>query len=276
MSQNPAAAPPNWYPDPMGRHQLRYFDGTQWTEHVSSNGAQSVDPLHAGAVPVAAHDPSRHQKQLDRAGVVAGSVQGGGSIFTEPVLVVNQKAKFIEINNEYAIFDQHGSQIGAIRQVGQSAVKKAMRVLTSLDQFMTHSLQIVDMGGQVQLTVTRPAKLIKSKFAIGDGAGREIGQIVQKNMIGKIRFGLEANGQEIGSLNAENWRAWNFNICDASGAEIARVTKTWEGLAKTLFTSADNYVIQMHRPLEDPLRSLVIASALSVDTALKQDQRGFN
>ncbi len=24
-----------WHPDPSGRHALRYFDGTQWTEHVS-------------------------------------------------------------------------------------------------------------------------------------------------------------------------------------------------------------------------------------------------
>ncbi len=276
MSSSSGAAPPNWYPDPMGRHQLRYFDGGQWTEHVSSNGSQSVDPLNPGAVPVVTQSTEKHQKQLDRAGVVARDAMGGGTIFTEPVLVVNQKAKLIEVNNEYAIFDQHGRQIGAIRQVGQSGLKKAVRVLTSFDQFMTHSLQVVDMAGAVQLTVTRPAKVFKSKFAIGDAQGREIGQIVQKNMIGKIRFGLEANGQEIGSLNAENWRAWNFNILDASGTEIARITKTWEGLAKTLFTTADNYVVQLHRPLEDPLRSLVVASALSVDTALKQDQRGFN
>jgi uncharacterized protein YxjI len=141
---------------------------------------------------------------------------------------------------------------------------------------MTHSLQIVDMTGAVQLTVTRPAKVFKSRFTIADGTGRELGQIVQRNMIGKIRFGFEANGQELGSLNAENWRAWNFNIQDAAGNEVARITKTWEGLAKTLFTTADNYVVKIHRQLEEPLRSLVIASALSVDTALKQDNRGFN
>jgi uncharacterized protein YxjI len=275
MSPSSPSAPPNWYPDPSGRHQLRYFDGTQWTEHVSSNGNQAVDPLRPGPAPVGAQPVEKHQKQLDRAGIVAGAVQGGGTIFTEPILVVNQKAKLIEINNEYAISDQHGRQLGAIRQVGQSGMKKAVRVLTSLDQFMTHSLQVVDMTGAVQLTVTRPAKVFKSKFAIGDSQGREIGQIVQKNMIGKIRFGLESGGHEIGSLNAENWRAWNFNILDASGTEIARITKTWEGLAKTMFTTADNYVIQLHRRLEDPLLSLVVASALSVDTALKQDQRGF-
>jgi hypothetical protein len=30
-------------------------------------------------------------------------------------------------------------------------------------------------------------------------------------------------------------------------------------------------VVQIHRPLEEPLRSRVIAAALAVDTALKQD-----
>jgi uncharacterized protein YxjI len=270
------AHPANWYPDPAGRHELRYFDGSQWTDHVSSGGRQSVDPLAPAAAPVTAGSTDKVQQQVAKAGVQAGAAVGGGTIFTEPVLVVNQKAKIIEINNEYAIYDQHGRQLGAIRQVGQSAAKKVARVLLNVDQFMTHSLQIVDMTGAVQLTITRPRKVVKSRFLVGDGAGREIGQIVQKNMFGKIRFGFEVGGQEIGSLNAENWRAWDFNVQDASGGEVARIKKTWEGLAKTMFTTADNYVVQIPRPLDEPLRSLVVASALSVDTALKQDQRGLN
>jgi uncharacterized protein YxjI len=274
MSEQSPSAPANWYPDPMGRHELRYYDGAQWTDHVSSHGVQSVDPVGGGSVPTAS--ANKVDKQLAKAGLTAGSVQGGGSMFTEPVLIVNQKAKLIEITNEYAVFDQHGSQLGAVREVGQTALKKAARVLTSLDQFMTHSLQIVDMQGGVQLTVTRPAKVFKSKFVIGNGAGVDIGHIVQKNVFGKIRFGFESGGREVGSMNAENWRAWNFSIKDEAGTEVARITKTWEGLGKALFTSADNYVVQIHRPLEDPLRSLVVAAALSVDTALKQDNRGFN
>jgi uncharacterized protein YxjI len=79
----------------------------------------------------------------------------------------------------------------------------------------------------------------------------------------------------VGSINAENWRAWNFSIKDGTGTEVARITKTFEGLAKTMFTTADNYVVQIHRHLEDPLRSLVVAAAVSVDTALKQDSRGL-
>jgi uncharacterized membrane protein YhaH (DUF805 family) len=39
------ATPAGWLPDPTGRHQLRYWDATQWTPSVSDDGVTSVDPL---------------------------------------------------------------------------------------------------------------------------------------------------------------------------------------------------------------------------------------
>ena len=265
---------PNWYPDPWGRHEHRYFDGTSWTEHVASHGRQSVDPPGGDAhIPTVNRKTEKVQRDVTRAGLTGGPSQGGGTLFTEPVLVVNQKAKLIEINQEFAVYDQSGTQIGAVRQVGQSAAKKVLRLVSNVDQFLTHKFQVVDRGGQVVLALTRPAKFMKSRLIVEGGDGREIGQIVQLNMIGKIRFGLEVGGQQIGTLNGENWRAWNFNIQDHTGREVARITKTWEGLAKTMFTTADNYVVQIHEPLAQPMLSLVVASALGVDTALKQDAR---
>jgi len=266
-----------WYADPLGRHELRYYDGAQWTEHVSSHGRTAVDPpVGSSHVPTVDRAPEKVAHDVTRAGTAGvAEFQGGGTIFTEPVLVVNQKAKLIEINNEYAIYDQNARQIAAVREVGQSNLKKAARFLTSLDQYMTHKLQIVDMSGTPLLALTRPAKFVKSRIVVEDPAGREIGQIVQQNAIGKIRFGLESGGHSYGMIQGENWRAWNFAIKDHTDTEVARITKTWEGLAKTMFTTADNYVVQIHRPLDDPLRTLVVAAALSVDTALKQDARGF-
>ena len=275
---------PSWYPDPSGRHELRYWDGQRWTEHVSDHGRQSTDAQTGGHshVPTVERPTEKVVRDVARAG--AAGATGGGTIFTEPVLVVNQKAKLIEINSEYAVYDGAGRQVGAVRQVGQSMAKKVLRVVSSVDQFMTHKLQVVDMSGNVLLALTRPAKIMKSRVLVNDGMGREMGAIVQQNMVGKINFALEAEGttsggrgvpEVIGSINAENWRAWNFSIKDHTGTEVARITKTWEGLAKTMFTTADNYVVQIHRPLEDPLRSLVVAAAVSVDTALKQDARGL-
>ena len=101
----------------------------RWTEHVASHGRQSTDPpggtgAHPHRQPGHREDPARHRQGRRPAGPAAG----GGSLFTEPVLVVNQKAKLIEINQEFAVYDQQGTQIGAVRQVGQSAAKKVLRL----------------------------------------------------------------------------------------------------------------------------------------------------
>ena len=39
---------PGWNPDPAGRHEYRYWDGSTWTDDVSDNGVTATDPL-AGA-----------------------------------------------------------------------------------------------------------------------------------------------------------------------------------------------------------------------------------
>jgi uncharacterized protein YxjI len=273
----PTDQAPGWYPDPWGKHEHRYYDGDVWTHHVASHGRQSEDPPpdSAGVVPTVERSTEKVQRDVAKAGIAAGETAGSGHLLDEPVLVVNQKAKLIEVHNEYAVYDQHGNQVGAVRQVGQSTAKKVIRVVSSFDQFMTHKLQVVDMEGNVLLALTRPAKFMKSRIIVEDGSGRKVGDVLQQNVFGKIRFDMMYGGVKQGSINAENWRAWNFSITDAQGNEVARVTKTWEGLAKTMFTTADNYVVQVHRRLPEPLRGLVVASALCIDTALKQDKRGL-
>lgn len=276
---------PGWYTDPYRRHQVRYWDGNAWTEHIGDDGQQGVDPVDAldkldsAMIVDEASDAARISDQVTGDGWtgagVGATASGGGTLFTEPVLVVNQKAKIIELANQYGVFDRNGTQIGAVNQVGQSTLKKALRLLTSVDQFLTHKMEITDRTGAVVLRLTRPAKIFKSTVVVEDANGTELGRVVQKNMIGKINFGLESGGQHLGDIKAENWRAWNFRIEDVTGTEVARITKTWEGLAKTMFTTADNYVVQIHRRVPQPLLSLVVASALSIDTALKQDDRGF-
>jgi hypothetical protein len=38
------SVPANWYKDPSGRFEMRYWNGSQWTEHVATAGKQSIDP----------------------------------------------------------------------------------------------------------------------------------------------------------------------------------------------------------------------------------------
>jgi len=41
------SAAPGWLPDPTGRHEHRFWDGTRWTDDVADRGVASVDPLNA-------------------------------------------------------------------------------------------------------------------------------------------------------------------------------------------------------------------------------------
>ncbi len=40
-----------WHTDPTGGHELRYWDGTAWTAHVSDQGAAATDPLATDGPP---------------------------------------------------------------------------------------------------------------------------------------------------------------------------------------------------------------------------------
>ncbi len=44
-SAGTGAAAAGWFPDPVGRHQLRYWDGSVWTGHVRDREVAGVDPL---------------------------------------------------------------------------------------------------------------------------------------------------------------------------------------------------------------------------------------
>ncbi len=294
MSDTPAEAPADWHPDPQGRHEMRYWDGAKWTDHVSNAGVTSKDAVvpkkslfaRLESAVTIGDDESDSTKdkvkgQVDGdglfgTGVNARTERGGGALFSEPVLVVNQKTKLIELSNQYSVYDQDGTVIATVNQVGQSSLKQAARLVSSLDQFMTHTLEVTDPSGQALLRLTRPKKIVKSSMIVADADDNEIGRIVQRRAIGKIRFALESGGKTIGMIKAENWKAWNFRIEDGDGNEVARITKTFEGILRTSFTTADNYVVQIHQDIPEPLHSLVVASAVSVDTALKQDDRGFN
>jgi uncharacterized protein YxjI len=191
-------------------------------------------------------------------------------------LIVNQKAKLVELSNQYLIRDADGNELGRVEQEGQSTLRKVLRFATKVDQFLTHHLSIYDASGAKVLGIVRPSKVFKSRVVVTDGSGAPVGEIVQQNVFGKIKFDLNGpGGEKLGEIKAENWRAWNFAIVDATDREVARITKKFVGVTKAVFTTADNYIVDLEPSLSGTLRQLTVAAACAVDTALKQDDRSI-
>lgn len=334
----------NWYPDPLGRFDQRFWDGGQWTQHVAARGWQGLDPADIVTTQPAAHRPPESNPDVQASIPDAGA----GDLLAQLLLVINQKAHSFGSTVGYGIFDQRGRRLATVSEVGRNVATRlhdGQRHRT--DGNRAYWLEVADVSGHVVLTAALPEKeLEKRTVFIGGGNGRPVGEIVQetsdlaistvhfadnqlqnasyfagkylgaaagaalgsvagkaagwvtKHAVGGVtrvateltgaaglargvaagpllehghaRFTIRAGGCVLGSIHAEDLAEWEFRIEDAEGSEVARVTKNWAGWIAETFTRADNYTLQIHRGLSDPLRALVVAAPLALDLCLKQ------
>ena len=243
---------------------LAVSSSSAFTRHRSrrSSSVASSSPATASASLI----------RFDATAAYHGAVLG---LVDRDVLVISQKPKLIEMTNEYTISDPDGTTIGTIRQEGQSKAKKLVRLIGDIDQFLTHRLVVYDVDGTSVMQMVRPRKILKSTLQILGADGSERGRIVQRNVVGKKYFALQNDaGDDLGRIDAENWRSWNFAIEDAQGIEVGRITKNWAGVLKEVFTTADHYLLEVTGSPSPDLRFLMVGAAAGIDTALKQDDTG--
>ena len=69
--------PAGWHPDPVGRYEYRYYNGTQWTADVSVGGQRFVDPA---GVPTWAPMQVAPRRGLAVASFVVGLVALAGAL----------------------------------------------------------------------------------------------------------------------------------------------------------------------------------------------------
>jgi hypothetical protein len=85
------------------------------------------------------------------------------------------------MTNEYVITGEDGAELGAIRQEGQSKARKLLRLVSSVDQFLTTKLTVYAVGAKI-LELVRAAKVFKSIVEIRESNGTLVGKIVQENV----------------------------------------------------------------------------------------------
>jgi TIR domain/Protein of unknown function (DUF2510) len=76
----PAAAAASWYPDPTGRYEQRYWDGSRWTDHVSTGGQPTVDAVDG--TPKTAGDTTKAAGPTRQTSTAAPSASTPGAPFS--------------------------------------------------------------------------------------------------------------------------------------------------------------------------------------------------
>jgi uncharacterized protein YxjI len=84
----------------------------------------------------------------------------------------------------------------------------------------------------------------------------------------KLRDGDDKALGEISVDLAHN----NFAISDTGGNRVGHVRKKFNGLATHLLTTADKYAVTIEDPVPEPLRTMVVTTAIAMDLTLHESK----
>ncbi|GEM55636.1 scramblase [Flavobacterium branchiophilum] len=182
---------------------------------------------------------------------------------------IDEKVQFFKFENSYKIYNEHGDQIGIIKQKLSFGQKMLQLIINKA--MMPFELEITDNQGQIVASISRGWTFWMSKIMIKNQQGNEIGMIKQKFKLFKPKFMITDLQDTLIAEISGDWKAWEFNITDPNNENIGSISKKWNGMVKELFTSADKYKVEINPNLNHlDHKVAIIASAITIDMVLKE------
>ena len=185
---------------------------------------------------------------------------------------VKEHVKIFKAANSFDILDPDTQQIVLqCREENLGFFTKLFR-FTDYKRMTPFNIVVSTPEGQRLLTVRRGVSIFLSEVEVVDDQNTIIGKFKQKffSIGGKFQV-LDSSERPLCMLKG-SWTSWDFKFVSNDGKEFATVTKKWSGLGKELFTSADNYILQISSdvPADHPLRLLILAAVMCIDLVLKE------
>ncbi len=187
------------------------------------------------------------------------------------LFLVKEHVGMFKAANNYDIYDPDTGEIVLLcREQGLGQLTRLLR-FTDWKRRTPFDLHITTPENEQLVRVKRGWSFWLSKVDVLDGNNRAAGCFAQKLFsVGGAFDVLGTNDEVLCSLKGK-WTSWDFRFI-AGDQEFARVTKKWAGLGKEMFTSADNYILEIAEsvPADSRLRILILAAVLCIDMVLKE------
>lgn len=184
---------------------------------------------------------------------------------------VREHVGLLKAANNFDILDPStGEEILHCREPNLGGFTKVLR-FTDYKRMTPFDVRVTTPDGSPVIQVTRGVSIFLSKVSVADASGRTLGGFQQKFFSIGGKFELQDPGGQPLCMLAGKWTGWEFKFT-AGDRQLAKVSKKWSGLGKELFTSADNYILEISDavPAGDPLRKLILSSVLCIDMVLKE------
>lgn len=193
-------------------------------------------------------------------------------VLNRSLFLVKEHLGLFKAANNYDIYDpESGELILNCREDRLGWITKLLR-FTDYKRMTPFDIEIRTPTGQPVVHVRRGISFILSKVDVLDGQSNErIGGFQQKMFsIGGAFYVLDANDYPVCHLQGK-WTGFEFRFLKGEH-ELAKVTKKWMGIGKEMFTSADNYILEISEnvPYDSQVRQLVLAAVMCIDMVLKE------
>jgi len=193
------------------------------------------------------------------------------SILNRNLFIIKEHVGMFKAANNYDIYNPENQEmIMSCREEKLGFFTKMLR-FTDYKRMTPFNVEIKTSSGEKVLTVKRGISIILSTVDVFDENDRLIGKFKQKffSIGGKFNV-LDPNENILCKLQGK-WTSWDFKFVKDNN-EYGHVSKKWAGLGKELFTSADNYMLEINKtvPKDDPIRSLILAAVICIDMVLKE------
>lgn len=193
------------------------------------------------------------------------------SILNRNLFFIKEHVGMFKAANNYDIYNPENKEmIMSCREEKLNFLTKLLR-FTDYKRMTPFNVVLKTPSGEKILTVKRGISIILSTVEVFDENDNLVGKFKQKffSIGGKFNI-LDPNENILCKLKGK-WTSWDFKFVKDNN-EYGYVSKKWAGLGKEMFTSADNYMLEINDtvPKDNPLRILIFAAVVCIDMVLKE------
>jgi len=184
---------------------------------------------------------------------------------------IKEHVGMFKASNNYDVLNpESGTKVLECREPNLGFFTKMFR-FTDYKRMTPFDIQITTPEGKSVIRIKRGVTFFRSDVEVFDENNTLVGTFKQKFFSIGGKFNIhDPAGNQICELKGK-WTSWDFQFMKGTN-EIAKVTKKWAGFGKELFTTADNYMLEINPsvPENDKLRILVMAAVMCIDMVLKE------
>ena len=221
-------------------------------------------PSGAGTDPGAGVEPAGSAAAAEPAGISVPASRShapaASGFLAQQDYVIDEKVRPFGTTKVFKIYDLSGEMTGYVREQASGGAKTARAFLgKGISGLQAVTYEILDSRDTLQFLVAKKGGIGTASIFDADGS-----------MMAELSKGvlINAAGNKLGKVKSSLSLKTNLSVLDPAEREIGKISKKWNGVMKTMFSTADKYFVSTEHGISREQKILVLGTALIYEMIL--------